>query len=113
MFYSDFGTNICACAAHPQQGNVTTPGNEPAPNQRMPLSELARHIPGKPVYQTVRCWVRFGKMGPFGQRVYLESRMTPNGYVSCLAWYDQFIERLSGNDRSPSPTPPKSIRRAK
>lgn len=68
----------------------------PLREQVMPLSELRRHLPGKPHYQTLLEWCKLGRKNQVtGQRVRLERVQLPSGHASSLEAYLRFIERLN------------------
>lgn len=70
----------------------------PLVEQVMPLSELRRHLPTKPHYQTLLEWCKLGRKNQVtGQRVRLEHVQLPSGQASSLEAYLRFIQRLNAS----------------
>lgn len=65
----------------------------------MPLSELRRHLPGRPNYCTLMDWCRTGRMNKkTRQRVKLEAVRLPAGTASSLQAYLRFIDALNRDE---------------
>lgn len=58
------------------------------------LRELARHIPGKPSYNTVRRWATDGVKDSFGEIRVLRVKRGTQGRLSCIMWFNEFLESL-------------------
>lgn len=62
----------------------------------MPLRQLRKHLPDRPVYQTVWLWCMVGRKHPdTKQFVRMEAIRGTRGLVSSVAAYWRFIERLN------------------
>ncbi|MDM4017770.1 hypothetical protein [Roseiconus lacunae] len=63
-------------------------------DEPMPLAALARLLPGKPAYTTVRRWASDGRTSQSGKLVRLETVRLTNGLGSSIAKYKAFLAAL-------------------
>ena len=59
------------------------------------LSELAKMLPDKPCYLTVKNWCCLG-FEALGRTVYMEKISSPAGYRSSVEAYYRFLSALNG-----------------
>jgi len=72
---------------------------DPLHENLMPLTQLRRHLPGKPAYMTLFGWCKAGRVNRLtGKRVFLEQIRLPSGMHSSLEAYLRFLESLNRLD---------------
>lgn len=72
---------------------------DPLRETLMPLTQLRRHLPGKPAYPTLLGWCRAGRVNRLtGKRIFLEQIRLPSGMHSSLEAYLRFLNKLNSLD---------------
>lgn len=65
----------------------------------LPLSQLRRHLPGKPQYATLWDWCTRGRTNrATGKHVKLEQVSLPSGMHSSLEAFTRFLKALNAED---------------
>ena len=60
------------------------------------LSDLGKHLPYKPGYQTIWNWIYKGRLDVHGgERCFMDSIFLPNGLASSIEAYQRFVEGLN------------------
>lgn len=68
----------------------------PLVEQAMPIKDLAKLLPGKPSYFTIREWVLEGRRNIYTRaRVKMDSVQLPTGMASSMEAYQRFIAALN------------------